>query len=360
MRALQRKHAAPLESSSIAFTTNLLAFRAFGRSTQTFVEGGICYFVNEYWTARQRQSHALHEVSYRACFKAELPRFLIERLTGPGEVVYDPFMGRGTTLLEAALMGRRAAGNDINPLSRLLIRPRLAPPPLDAIARRLGEVDWHAAVPHANRDLLVFFHAETLAELLALRRYLLDREAAGCIGAADDWIRMVALGRLTGHSAGFFSVYTLPPNQAVSVEAQRKINADRNQVPPRRHVPDLILKKSKRLLRDGGPLLPSVIPGLAGGESPEPTNKRHACHPVVGSGLGASRRPGMSGWVHTTRPARHTPDRSDGAGARGRREPGPHEQAPGLTPRRGFRARRFAPPRNDEVGTHHRPSLEHP
>ena len=47
-----------------------------------------------------------------------------------------------------------------------------------------------------------------------------------------------------GHSPGFFSVYTLPPNQAVSVAAQRKINADRNQVPSRRDVPKLILAKS--------------------------------------------------------------------------------------------------------------------
>ena len=39
---------------------------------------------------------------------------------------------------------------------------------------------------------------------------------------------MIALNRLTGHSPGFFSVYTLPPNQAVSVKAQRKINRDRN------------------------------------------------------------------------------------------------------------------------------------
>ncbi len=133
MRALQRKLALA-ESPSDAFIDDLLAFRAFGRSTETFVDGGILYFVNEYWTARQRQSHALHEVSYRACFKAELPRFFIERLTAPGDLVYDPFMGRGTTLLEAALMGRRVAGNDINPLSRVLIAPRLAPPPLAAIA----------------------------------------------------------------------------------------------------------------------------------------------------------------------------------------------------------------------------------
>jgi len=38
---------------------------------------------------------------------------------------------------------------------------------------------------------------------------------------------MIALNRLTGHSPGFFSVYTLPPNQAVSVKAQKRINQAR-------------------------------------------------------------------------------------------------------------------------------------
>jgi hypothetical protein len=61
---------------------------------------------------------------------------------------------------------------------------------------------------------------------------------------------MVATNRLTGHSAGFFSVYTLPPNQAVTQESQRKINAQRNQHPPDRNVPEIIVRKSKSLLRD--------------------------------------------------------------------------------------------------------------
>jgi hypothetical protein len=61
---------------------------------------------------------------------------------------------------------------------------------------------------------------------------------------------MVALNRLTGHSPGFFSVYTLPPNQAVSVKSQRKINEKRNQTPPPRDVAALILRKSKQLLSE--------------------------------------------------------------------------------------------------------------
>ena len=94
--------------------------------------------------------------------------------------------------------------------------------------------------------MLVFYHPETLRETSALKKYLLAREQ----DAIDRWICLVALNRLTGHSPGFFSVYTLPPNQAVSVKSQRKINADRNQTPPRRHVPELILKKSRILLGD--------------------------------------------------------------------------------------------------------------
>jgi hypothetical protein len=64
---------------------------------------------------------------------------------------------------------------------------------------------------------------------------------------------MVALNRLTGHSPGFFSVYTLPPNQAVSVRSQAKINARRDQQPPLRDVRRIILKKSRALLGDVTP-----------------------------------------------------------------------------------------------------------
>jgi hypothetical protein len=234
---------------------DLLAFREFGTETRLerravpgFSEP-LSFVWNEFWTARQRQAHSLHEISYRACFKPQLPRFFIERLTAPGETVYDPFMGRGTTLLEAALMGRLPAGCDVNPLARVLLEPRLDPPPLEEIADRLAAIDLTPA-GELPADLLVFFHPETLAAICALRAYLADRVARSQEDAVDRWIRMVAVNRLTGHSVGFFSVYTLPPNQATSVTAQRRINARRNQTPPLRDVKRIILKKSAALLKD--------------------------------------------------------------------------------------------------------------
>ena len=206
-------------------------------------------YVNEYWTARQRQASSLHEVSYRACFKPQLPRFFIERLTAPGECVYDPFMGRGTTPIEAALLGRVPVGCDINPLSQTFVRSRLRPPTLGEVEARLKLIPLDDA-EECPDELLVFYHPETLRQISALKKYILRRRAEGSSDSLDDWIALVSLNRLTGHSAGFFSVYTLPPNQAVSVKSQLRINAKRNQVPPVRDTRKIILKKSKQLLGD--------------------------------------------------------------------------------------------------------------
>ena len=167
-------------------------------------------------------------------------------------------MGRGTTLLEAALMGRAPCGNDINPLSLLLINPRLQPPTIESINARLDLIPFDAET-ETREDLLVFYHPETLRQISALRSYFLHRAAAGELDLVDEWIRMVALNRLTGHSAGFFSVYTLPPNQAVSIKSQTKINRDRNQTPPCRDVAALVRKKSKNLLSDHSSRSSSMI-----------------------------------------------------------------------------------------------------
>ena len=72
---------------TIDFAAELAGFCEFGQPTRQIVTrsgaGAIPTFVNEFWTARQRQASSLHEVSYRACFKPQLPRFFIERLTDP-------------------------------------------------------------------------------------------------------------------------------------------------------------------------------------------------------------------------------------------------------------------------------------
>ena len=206
----------------------------------------------EFWTAKQRCGHPIHEVSYRACYKPQLPAYFIERYAEPGQLIYDPFMGRGTTLIEAKLLGHNVIGNDVNPLSIILTAPRLCEQNLEKITQRIEQITL-PEVEIEDKDLLVFFEQQTLAELYGWRSYFKARQATGIFDEVDAWLQMTACNRLTGHSKGFFSVYTLPPNQATTLNAQRKINAKRSQKPEYRNTKELILKKSKSLLRQGLP-----------------------------------------------------------------------------------------------------------
>lgn len=202
----------------------------------------------EFWTAKQRSGHSIHEVSYRACYKPQLPAYFIERYAEPGQLIYDPFMGRGTTLIEAKLLGCNVIGNDVNPLSTILTAPRLCEQSLEKITQRIEQITL-PKLEIEDEDLLVFFEKQTLSELYAWRHYFKARQATGIFDEVDAWLQMTACNRLTGHSKGFFSVYTLPPNQATTLIAQRKINAKRSQKPAYRNTKELILKKSKSLLR---------------------------------------------------------------------------------------------------------------
>jgi len=206
------------------------------------------WFINEYWTARQRQAASIHEISYRACFKAQLPRFFIELFTERGDTVYDPFSGRGTTGIEAGLLGRKVISNDINPLSKIFTYPRLAVPSPVEVEARLNEISFYESL-RADLDLSMFYHPKTEAEIVSLKRYLDEKKRSGCEDDADHWIRMIATNRLTGHSSGFFSVYTLPPNQAVSQESQVKINEKRKQEPGYRNTKKIIMRKTMTLLK---------------------------------------------------------------------------------------------------------------
>ena len=70
-------------------------------------------------------SHNFH--SFPAKFPPQIPQMFISEFSSPGDVVLDPMMGSGTTILEAYLANRQAIGVDIDPLSLLVSKVKVTP-----------------------------------------------------------------------------------------------------------------------------------------------------------------------------------------------------------------------------------------
>ena len=67
------------------------------------------------WSFPERGNWATHSGKYRGNWSPYIPRNLILRYTKEKAWVLDPFVGSGTTAIEAALLNRNFVGVDINP-----------------------------------------------------------------------------------------------------------------------------------------------------------------------------------------------------------------------------------------------------
>jgi DNA modification methylase len=61
---------------------------------------------------------------YPARFSPEFANSAIKSFSNPGDIVLDPYMGGGTTIVEAIALGRRAYGSDLNPLAVFVTRAK--------------------------------------------------------------------------------------------------------------------------------------------------------------------------------------------------------------------------------------------
>lgn len=67
------------------------------------------------WSFSQRGKWATHNPKYRGNFAPQIPRNALLRYTKEDDLILDPMVGGGTSLIEAKLLNRRSIGLDINP-----------------------------------------------------------------------------------------------------------------------------------------------------------------------------------------------------------------------------------------------------
>lgn len=221
------------------------------------------------WKAQQRLwGHSFHPMSsYLASFPAALAHAFIARYSRPGDVVLDPFSGRGTAPLQAAAEGRVGVGNDLNPFAYLLTAAKLEPAnPAEARTRltalRLAWAgsanDWQSRADVIQADptggggapvpleVALAFHRRTFAQVLFLRSALdLDDHV-------DRFLAAALAGILHGKSSAYLS--TLMPNTfSMAPRYVRDFAARTDFHSPERDAFDRLAAKLDRLYRNPPP-----------------------------------------------------------------------------------------------------------
>ena len=77
----------------------------------------------EILSVRPEKSSAIYDMAvYLANKPYNIAQIVIEHMTKKGEIVFDPFLGSGVTVVEALRLNRKTIGVDINPYSILITR----------------------------------------------------------------------------------------------------------------------------------------------------------------------------------------------------------------------------------------------
>jgi len=210
--------------------------------------------------------HRLHALCpYFAMFPHTFVRKYLFAFTGAGDVILDPFSGRGTTLLESLLLDRKALAVDINPVAACVTGAKAHVPALPAIGSRLDELERHCretnlqSVDEERRALPSFFahafHYWTLREILFIRRHLDWRHSD-----IDRFIAALALGSLHGEMDKSRSYFSNQMPRTISTKPAYSIRYwhEHGLRPKRRRVFEILRNRARLRLQDGRPSHPGI------------------------------------------------------------------------------------------------------
>lgn len=203
--------------------------------------------------------HRFHSICpYFAMFPETFARRNLMAWSKPGDIVLDPFCGRGTAILESLLNGRRGIGCDLNPVAFCLSRAKAEPPTLADVLERITTLE-KKYVAYARRGpefddefFTLCFHNNTLGQILFLKSALDWRK-----DLPDCFIAALALGCLHGESHRTDLCFSNRMPRTISTKPAYSVRwwRQRKCMPPERDVFSILCKAAKYRYESAPPLI---------------------------------------------------------------------------------------------------------
>ncbi|RLG00023.1 MAG: hypothetical protein DRN47_02385 [Candidatus Wolframiiraptor sp.] len=215
----------------------------------------LSYRIKDSWKfARDNWGIALHRICSRTgSFPPALAHYFVVKYSRIGDVVLDPFSGKGTAPLEACLNGRIGIGNDLSPEAYVLTRAKVRPVPprrviewIEYAKRKLNPSGYK--VSEVDEDVRAFFSSYTLKQILAVRDLIEETEDEDLA----NFMKALMLGILHGPTKIHLSVkcshsFSMAPEYVKRYVKKNGIEK------PKRNVLECLRIKAERVFRDGIP-----------------------------------------------------------------------------------------------------------
>ncbi len=180
-----------------------------------------------------------------AMFPPSLPHYFIQKYSKEGDTIFDPFSGRGTTVLEAVFMNRIGIGNDRNPLAYLLTKAKSNVPQKGRILSKIDKLSKECNMSKISIDgveekIKMLYNDYTLRQLVFLKNKL-NWEKSNI----DAFIAAMVVGIMHGNSKAYLSI-SMPNTFSMSPNYVKNYIIEHQLSKPKRDVFTLLNKKLDR------------------------------------------------------------------------------------------------------------------
>ena len=204
--------------------------------------------------ADKSDADPLHSLcSYLGAFPPSLASYFIKYFTDENDLVFDPFSGRGTTILESRMLNRNSFGSDLNPIALALSKAKSYSLKKEEIISRIDELenyyDYALYLPEAqgeSDEIHLIFHQGTIAQLCYLKDELLSSSIK-----IDQFLVGAVLGIMHGGvrkdgTSGYLSI-SMPNTFSMSSEYVRRFVQTKELKRVNRNVFAILKEKVERV-----------------------------------------------------------------------------------------------------------------